>query len=477
MGKDHRIALLLTTCFLISPLLSGQTVPVPSPPPPAKMFTLEEAVDYALANYPAVRAAQEQIAGTQAGVSLARTNYLPRADSLWQSNRATANNSFGLLLPQSVIPSISGPVLPDTSNRSVWGSAGGLLFSWEPADFGLRRAKVDAARTTNNRAVADAAVTHLEVAVGAIDAFLTLLAAEQSTRAAAADVERRNTLDRSVHVLVDNQLRPGADGSRADAELARARINLIRAEQQEQISRASLAEAIGLAGNVVGIAPGTLLDMPPDTPPPVDSLASHPVAAAQQARVNELRAQEHILNRTDYPRFYFQSGVYGRGSGANVDGTMATGLNGLGLERENWAAAVTVMFPNLFDFASLRAQKRIEAANERTEAARYDQTMQVLTGQKEQAQAALEGARRVAQNTPVELQAARDSESQARARYQAGLATIVEVTEAQSLLVQAEIDDGLARLAVWHNLASLAAAEGNLDPFMQMVGTKSSGGH
>ena len=51
------------------------------------------------------------------------------------------------------------------------------------------------------------------------------------------------------------------------------------------------------------------------------------------------------------------------------------------------------------------------------------------------------GARRVAENTPIELKAARDTESQARARYQAGLATIVDVAEAQGLLVQAEGED------------------------------------
>jgi len=49
------------------------------------------------------------------------------------------------------------------------------------------------------------------------------------------------------------------------------------------------------------------------------------------------------------------------------------------------------------------------------------------------------------------------------------LATIVEVAEAQGLLVQADIDDSLARLAVWHNLASIAAAEGNLEPFLQLL--------
>ena len=136
---------------------------------------------------------------------------------------------------------------------------------------------------------------------------------------------------------------------------------------------------------------------------------------------------------------------------------------------------MAVTFP-LFDIFSIRARREIERSSERAEAARYDQALQDLTGQLDEARAALDGARRIAENTPIEVKAARDTESQARARYQAGLATIVDVAEAQGLLVQAETDDALARLAVWNNLASLAAAQGDLEPFIQILHGKTQGG-
>jgi outer membrane protein TolC len=56
-----------------------------------------------------------------------------------------------------------------------------------------------------------------------------------------------------------------------------------------------------------------------------------------------------------------------------------------------------------------------------------------------------------------------------RARYQAGLATVVDVADAQRLLTQAEIEDSLARLRVWRALLTLAASQGNLEPFLQEV--------
>jgi outer membrane protein TolC len=76
----------------------------------------------------------------------------------------------------------------------------------------------------------------------------------------------------------------------------------------------------------------------------------------------------------------------------------------------------------------------------------------------------------------VELQAARTTEDQERSRYQAGLATLVDVADSQSLLVQAETDDALARLAVWQNLAAVAASQGDLQPFLQYLHDKTQGG-
>jgi outer membrane protein len=443
---------------------------------PGRKLTLPEAMELAVKNYPAVRARLEELRAAQGGVALSRTSYLPRLDALWQSNRATRNNIFGLLLPQSVISPISGPALSSTSGSGAWGSAAGLLFSWEPFDFGYRRAEVNAARASQSLASAEVAVTRLDVAVAATDAFLTLLAAEQTVRIAQADINRREVFAKAVQVLVNNQLRPGADASRADAELARARIALARAQQQEQVSRAILAETLGIAGTTVEIEPGPLLGPPPQAAPPPSAVSQNPLAIAQKARVDELRSQVHILDRSYYPKFDFQSTVFGRGSGANTDGSVAGGLNGLGLERANWAAGLTVTFP-LFDIFAIHARKQIELSNERAEAARYDQSVQQLTGQLQQAEAALDGARQVALETPVELRAAGETESQATARYKAGLATIVEVTEAQSLLVQADIDNALARLNVWHSLAAVAAAQGNLEPFTRLLEQNHPGGH
>jgi len=431
-------------------------------------------VNFALKNYPAVRAALERVKAAQRGVGLARTSYLPRADMVWQTNRATDNNITGLVLPQSIIAPISGPVPLTTSNQSAWGSAAGLLFSWEPLDFGYRGAKVDAARAGRDRATAEASWTRLDVAVATVNSYLTVVAAQRTVRAAEADVERRETFHKAVRVLVDNKLRAGADGSRADAELARARVNLARARQQENISKAALADILGLPDTSLEVSEGPLLWPPPQESPQTIPVTNNPAAEVQRARVKEAEAQVHVLDRSYYPKFYLQSSVYGRGSGWDPAGNFEGAASGLGPDRANWAVGLTVTFP-AFDIFAIRSRKAIETANEREEAARYDQTVQDLTGQLRKAQASLEGARQVAENTPVELDAARTTETQQRSRYQAGLATLIDVADAQSLLVQAETDDALAWLAVWQNLASVAASQGDLEPFLQLVHSKAQG--
>lgn len=128
-------------CLLIlSFILSGADIPL----------NLPQTIQAALKNYPAIRVSEEQLNAAAAGMRLARTAYLPRVDALAQFNRATRNNVFGLLLPQSTIPSMSGPVIGTNNLGTVWGSAVGALVSWEPFDFGRRSslaAEANAARS------------------------------------------------------------------------------------------------------------------------------------------------------------------------------------------------------------------------------------------------------------------------------------------------------------------------------------------
>jgi outer membrane protein len=462
-----RLGLSLAVALTAVPAIGAAQTP---PSPATQTLTIDQAIQFAIDHYPTVRAALEQVTASTAGVDVARSAYLPRLDSLWQSNRATANNIFGQLLPQSVIPSLSGPVLASSSSDTVWGSAAGALFSWEPFDFGLRQAHVIGAQAVLSRAKAAEVLTQLEVQSAVANAFLGVVAAQRAVAAAQADVDRRDVLRRTVQTLVDHQLRPGAEASRVEAERAAAQTRLIQSRQSIAMAQAVLLRVLGMTSGSIAIGDEALLRLPGDVPPPATTApGTHPLAQVHQATVDQSRAAEQVLARTDYPRVYLQSSVFARGSGANPNGTFAGSVDGLGLDRANWAAGVQVVFPNLFDFSSLRARKAAAAASTRAEAALYDEAILTVSSQQQTAAALLQAARAIAANTPVQLAAAQQSESQARARYDAGLASIIEVADAQSLLAQAEVQDQLARVDVWRALLATAVAQGDIGGFRMLV--------
>ena len=451
------------TNLVVSEALTKQT---PATQPVQKL-TLSSAIDAAEANYPRTRAALEQRNSAQAAIGIARSAYYPHADLLWQTNRATANNIYGLLLPQGVVPSISGPVIASDNTRSAWSSAGGTLLSWQPFDFGLRAAEVNAAKQGAQVATAGFALTKLDVAVLTANAYFDLATAEQLATIAQANVNRWQVFAETAHVLVDNQLRAGADAAQADAQLALARTQLIQSQTNVEVRRATLGELVG--SPTVELDYTQLLTPAPSEQPIAASIAIHPAAQREAALVSQQEAQLSVLVHSYAPQFNALASLSGRGAGTELNGVFPGGTNGLAPSTMNWAAGVQMTF-SAFDFFRVRAEKRVQAANVRAEQASYAQLVDDLSAGVQQAQARLAGARQAALNTPVELSAAQQSEAQQRARFQAGLATVVDVAAAESLLVQAEADDAVARLNVWRAMAGVAAARGDLTPFLSRLG-------
>lgn len=457
----------VTRAVVLTGLLITVTVTATAQQGPETPLTLNAAIDLALRNHPAVREARAGSAAASAEVGVARTAYLPRLDFLWQVNRATRNNVFGLLLPQPVIPAVSGPVLGTETLNGVWSSAGGLLLSWEAVDFGRRGAAVDLARADSGFADAHRTVTELDVASAAADTYLGVLAAEAALGAARANVERLETFANTVRALVQSQLRAGAEQSRTEAELAAARNRFTEAERNAELARLALSEALGMPGARIALDPGSVLQVPSRPPPPPSfEPASHPRAAAADAQVDAVRARDRVLDRSYFPRVELQTAVSGRDVSQQIEGTSAG--SGFGLEVPNWAVGLSVTFPSLEIFRT-HARRRVEAGRLQEATAHYDRTVQAVQTQEARARALTAAAYQIAANTPQQLQAARDTDAQARARYNAGLTNVIEVAEAQRLLANAEAENAVASLAVWRALLAEAALRGDLQPFVNQT--------
>ena len=456
---------------LVSPLLARAQSPTGSPATP---LTLEQVITAAGRNYPAIRASQFQQRAAHEAIGVAKAAYLPRTDILWQTDRATANNILGLMLPQSTVSSVTGSVLPADASRSAWNSTGGALVSWQPFDFGARGAKVEVARQSSEAAKQASILTQLQVCANAGSTFFDLAAAEQLVKTAQANVRRYESFDKVVHVLVENTLRPAADASQADAQLALARNQLIQAETQVAVKRAVLASYLQSKDGQAEVDASDLLSSPPVSDLAIITVTNHPFVLEHHALTLQQEAQKRFLDRSYVPVFSTSGLLFGRGAGTSSTGQFPGGTAGLAPDTLNWAAGVQVTF-SAFDFFNLRGQRRTQQENVLAEHARLDQALSDVTMAVQQAQATLSGARKLAANTPIELAAAQASEQQQQVRYRSGLATVVDVSAAEGVLAQAEGDDAIARLSVWRAELGVAVAEGDLQPFLQLLQSQAKG--
>jgi len=470
-SQFKRMRILVSSFFLLSAVGIGIQEALAQEPASPPTLTITEVVQSAVRDYPLIHVTQEELNASAAGIQLARTAYLPRVDGLAQFNRATRNNVFGALFPQSTIPSMTGPVIGSNNGGSVWGSATGLLVNWQPFDFGVRHANVQASLAARDEASAVLQRSQLDVGTAAADAFLTLIAAQQTEKAAAAAVESWDVLLRSIHALTSKQLRPGADESRIEAERAMVGTQLAYARQAVETSRATLvkfaphADGTGAVFDPVHLLDGAPPVMEEDAPFQSDQ---NPLMAERKAATAQSSAQLHALERSWVPQFNLEGAGFARGTGAESDGQRLGGANGLAPTVTNYAVGVNVTF-GFMDFAGIHAREAAQAATVRANRSNEQLADRNLLEQFAKAKAAVRAAREVAANTPIEVKAAHTAFDQAKARYQAGLAPIDDVAQAQRLVVQAEMDDSVARLSVWRALLQLDASRGDIQPFMQTV--------
>src|SRR5207247_10826035 len=101
--------------------------------------------------------------------------------------------------------------------------------------------------------------TQFDVAAATAGVYLTRAAAQETVQAAQAGVDRAQVLLRTITAQVNAELRPGADASRAEAELAAARTQLIQARQAVEVAHSLFSQYLGTDPRQVTISAPRLL--------------------------------------------------------------------------------------------------------------------------------------------------------------------------------------------------------------------------
>jgi outer membrane protein TolC len=441
--------------------------------PSQQRFSLSASIDAAIKNYPSIVAAESRARERSAEVTLVKTTYLPTLDLFVQELRGSVNNALGILFPPLNIPQVAGQASAPINFNSVWASNASSFMSWKVADFGLRHSQVLEAKTNVQRAEATTALTRFGVATKAADTYFSLIAAEEEVRAQKAGLERMRVFAKTVETMVGADLKPGVDNSRVEAELALAENKLIEAEQTRDIRRADFAQALGVAGTFIEADPGILMKVQPGAgPQQAPNFTFHPLALQQEAEIKSVQARMNVLKHEWVPEIYLEAGLFGRGSGANYKESIAK----LGYlpNIPNWAVGAKIQF-HVIQYYEIKAKEKMTSNEESAQRAHYAEVMQVLLGDNARAQALIEGAQKLAANAPKFLKAAQETEMRSRARYNVGLVDINSIAVAERVLIQAEVTNNLAALAVWRAYLAAAEAHGDFAPLLKLIDDASRG--
>lgn len=432
-------------------------------------LTLTGAVRIAERQYPKLLQVQAEAESARARVRVQKIHeYMPRTPLLYETVAGSHNRLTQTLFGDEVLPTTPGPGPEKIQMKADVFSASGFLVDWAPLDFGLHAARIALAKTRADQEQARFLATVLDTQVEAATRYLDALIMREQIIVAEANVVRFEEFSKIVHAQVEGGLQPGADASLADAQLANARNDVIRAKLNYDLATASLAQILGVAGQPLDLHPGGLVVITePDDTEPMPVFTRHPLMREAAAEVASNVADRRVLGKEAYPTFRWLGGMNFRGTTflTNRGDVPATDASALFPYVPNWNVGLMVDW-NPSDLVRISAQKRV--VNYRIIASRqaYDTVLQALQTQDVQSRARVRAAVQLASNMPVQVQAAELAAKQAQARYQAGLATVAQVAEANELLATSRVKLAVANVGVWRALLQQASVTGNLSTFL-----------
>lgn len=454
--------------MLATTTLSSQP---PAPPvssgPPAPVLTLGTAIRAALAAHPRLAEARADASSAASDLAIARSAQLPRLEGQWQTLRATGSAVAGTHFGMDGLPGVGGPPGNRSPGEGVWGATAALVTSMPITGLLRTRREIEASTSRREAAVARLEHAQLQVAARAAAAYLEARAGRAQVRVADAARERALAIDSLTRALARQGLRPGADSARTAADVAAAEIDVARAEQVVAVALARVANAIGADGSVeidtTAIQLGTI---------GIVEQVRHPAERVADADMQAAAAQQRVAATAWLPRIDLLGAAFARGSGEPVIGIpSAVPMRGIAPNVGNWAVGVIASWP-LTGVPAWRAEQRRAEAEADAAQARALTVHNTLTAERAEAQAALQGAQRIAARTAALVSAANATLEQFLARYRAGLTTHVEVADAQRQLARAEMDDAVAQLEVIAARLRQAQANGDLAQFLKLVDTE-----
>jgi outer membrane protein TolC len=273
-------------------------------------------------------------------------------------------------------------------------------------------------------------------------------------------------VQRSVSARAKGGLVAGVDSALANAEVANAKIALLRSRDLQQEQEKQFALLMGSAGTAINLDSSFLFRLPVVNKS--DSVvAQHPVLSFFQSRMDQTRMQAQLSRKSYFPTIslvgIFQTRASGFDSRYAQDQTAFTRSYSTGISptRSNYLVGVGLVW-NLTSIARTNAQVKSFNALNLAAQAELELARQQLDTQGQIADAKFSNAFLIQREAPIQVRSATDAYAQKSALYRNGLTTLVDVTQTLYALNRAETDRDLAFINVWQALLLKAAATGDL---------------
>jgi outer membrane protein len=409
--------------------------------PPPKL-TLKDAEALAIKNHPQVLAAQSEVGFANQQVVETRSAYYPTVDADVTGSVANRGSRIG------------AGYLTDSRLFNRFGQ--GLTLSQLITDLGRTPNLVASSRFNAQASEQNFQATRYDVLLQVNRSYVDVLHAQSLVRVAEETVAARQLLFDQVNSLAKANLKSQLDVSFADVNVSEAKLLLLRAQESVQGAYAELSRALG-SDQVVNYQ---LVDEPlPPSPP---------------AKADDLIAQA-VTNRPELASLrYSREAAYKFAEAEKDLARPNVSLIGVAGYIPEIAQLASQPIPSEYAGAAVNVQIPVfngHLFSARREAARYRalEADQNLRNQQERiardVRVAWASALTAFQRIDVTAQFLRQASlalDLAQGRYNLGLSSIVELTQAQLNLTQAEIENLSAKYDYQSQYAALQYSIGLL---------------
>lgn len=416
-------------------------LPTPSNSAPQTTLTRMEAEQMALRNNPRVSISRLLALAQHQVVREARSAELPSANGAVTAEKAldASRISAGTL----------------TASRLLTHAGAGGNFTQLIADFGKTHNLILAQKLEEQAANATSLATREEIVLAADQAFYDALTAQAVGQVAKQTVNARQATQTQINQMTQNNLKSTLDLSFANVNLSQARLLQLDAQNNAEATMATLDEVLGLDHEV---AYQLVDDSTQNSAPPPDFQPLIQTALAQRPDLQSLSLGQQSAQkyaRAEWDQFLPSI------TAAGTVGTVPIRVDQY--YTSNWWGAIGVnmnipIFNGfLYSSEAKEASFRAQADAERTRNLRNQIVRDVRTAWL-QANTAFQ---RIAVTAEL-LEQANMALKLAQTRYQLGLSSVVELTQAQLQQTSAAIDNVNAQYEYRLALAALGYQVGTL---------------